>query len=238
MATASSRGGEVGLCSIGAGPVGSIMDLPPAGASRTRPGGEPVATIIPRWEWRTFGTRFGRSRRGFSRLDPDRHPGERRAVPVVAGGDNVKVRDDLLDIKVLKEVNADGLEQWTPVMKAAFPSPRPTSRGVRGAPPAGPALDREAYTWTSSSTSWPRPNGLVPDRTGPQTTRSLHDRRLHGRAVRRPAAWPRTRPSRSSPRTRPRSSRGPVDGPGRLREHQLPARPRRPRRRRAASGTR
>jgi len=33
-------------------------------------------------------------------------------------GDNVKVRDALMDVKVLREVNADGLEQWTPLMKA------------------------------------------------------------------------------------------------------------------------
>jgi exopolyphosphatase/guanosine-5'-triphosphate,3'-diphosphate pyrophosphatase len=38
-------------------------------------------------------------------------------------GDNVKVRDALMDIKVLREVNQDGLEQWTPVMKAGFPLP-------------------------------------------------------------------------------------------------------------------
>ena len=37
------------------------------------------------------------------------------------GGENVKVRDDLMDIKVLRQVNADGLEQWAPVMKAEFP---------------------------------------------------------------------------------------------------------------------
>ena len=28
-----------------------------------------------------------------------------------------------MDIKVLREVNPDGLEQWTPVMKAGFPLP-------------------------------------------------------------------------------------------------------------------
>ena len=38
-------------------------------------------------------------------------------------GENVKVRDALMDIKVLRELNADGLEQWTPVMKAGFPLP-------------------------------------------------------------------------------------------------------------------
>jgi exopolyphosphatase/guanosine-5'-triphosphate,3'-diphosphate pyrophosphatase len=33
----------------------------------------------------------------------------------------VKVRDELMDIKVLREVNSYGLEQWAPVMKAPFP---------------------------------------------------------------------------------------------------------------------
>jgi exopolyphosphatase/guanosine-5'-triphosphate,3'-diphosphate pyrophosphatase len=38
-------------------------------------------------------------------------------------GDNVKVRDALMDIKVLREVDRNGLERWTPVMKAGFPLP-------------------------------------------------------------------------------------------------------------------
>jgi exopolyphosphatase / guanosine-5'-triphosphate,3'-diphosphate pyrophosphatase len=33
----------------------------------------------------------------------------------------VKIRDDLLDVKLLREVAADGLERWEPVMKASFP---------------------------------------------------------------------------------------------------------------------
>ena len=36
-------------------------------------------------------------------------------------GDMVKVRDELMDVKHLLQVNDDGLEQWVPVMKAAFP---------------------------------------------------------------------------------------------------------------------
>ena len=36
---------------------------------------------------------------------------------------NVKVRDGLLDVKELEHVDADGLEQWTPVLKAEFPVP-------------------------------------------------------------------------------------------------------------------
>ena len=41
---------------------------------------------------------------------------------LLAGDDrNVKIRDDLLDVKVLREVDAKGLERWEPVMKADFP---------------------------------------------------------------------------------------------------------------------
>ena len=39
----------------------------------------------------------------------------------VRGTDAVKVRNELMDVKHLLEVNDDGLEQWVPVMKAAFP---------------------------------------------------------------------------------------------------------------------
>lgn len=62
-------------------------------------------------------------------------------------GDNVKVRDALMDIKVLKEVNADGLEQWTPVMKAGFPLPAADVAKVFEAwrLPV-PPLSRESYT--------------------------------------------------------------------------------------------
>ena len=34
---------------------------------------------------------------------------------------SVKVRDGLMDVKRLEHVDDDGLEQWRPVMKAAFP---------------------------------------------------------------------------------------------------------------------
>ena len=39
----------------------------------------------------------------------------------VLGTDAVKVRDDLMDVKHLVQVDDDGLEQWVPVMKAGFP---------------------------------------------------------------------------------------------------------------------
>jgi exopolyphosphatase/guanosine-5'-triphosphate,3'-diphosphate pyrophosphatase len=106
-----------------------------------------VATIIPRWEWRTFGSRFGAADVVFRALTPTGIQESDELYLLSGMGDNVKVRDDLMDIKVLKEVNADGLEQWTPVMKAGFPLPAAEVANVfealrREVPP----MTREAYT--------------------------------------------------------------------------------------------
>jgi hypothetical protein len=35
--------------------------------------------------------------------------------------ENVKIRDDLIDIKSLQQINDDKLEQWYPAMKEGFP---------------------------------------------------------------------------------------------------------------------
>jgi exopolyphosphatase/guanosine-5'-triphosphate,3'-diphosphate pyrophosphatase len=37
--------------------------------------------------------------------------------------DNTKVRDGLMDIKTLQQVNEDRLELWLPIMKGQFPLP-------------------------------------------------------------------------------------------------------------------
>ncbi|HET9497815.1 MAG TPA: Ppx/GppA family phosphatase, partial [Candidatus Limnocylindria bacterium] len=80
-----------------------------------------MATIIPRWEWRSFGSRFGAADVVFRVLTPTGIQESDELYLLSGAGDNVKIRDGLMDIKVLKEVNADGLEQWTPVMKVGFP---------------------------------------------------------------------------------------------------------------------
>ncbi|MFO1407475.1 MAG: hypothetical protein U1F08_08095 [Steroidobacteraceae bacterium] len=62
-------------------------------------------------------------------------------------GDNVKVRDALMDIKVLKQVDAHGLEQWIPVMKQAFPlSAGDTGAVLKALRLAVPATLRSGYT--------------------------------------------------------------------------------------------
>jgi exopolyphosphatase/guanosine-5'-triphosphate,3'-diphosphate pyrophosphatase len=106
-----------------------------------------VAEIIPRWEWRTFGHRFGAADVVFRALTPTGIQESDEVYLLSGQGDNVKVRDDLMDIKVLKEVNADGLEQWTPVMKVGFPLTQADVRRVFEAlRRPSPGLARESYT--------------------------------------------------------------------------------------------
>ena len=82
-----------------------------------------MAEITPRWEWRSFGRRFGEAETRLAALAPSGVQESDEIYLLSAAGANVKIRDALMDIKVLQEVNADGLEQWTPVMKAGFALP-------------------------------------------------------------------------------------------------------------------
>ena len=80
-----------------------------------------MSEIIPRWEWRSFGPRFGEAEKRLAALTPSGVQESDEVYLLSGAGGNVKIRAALMDIKVLRQVNADGLEQWTPVMKAGFP---------------------------------------------------------------------------------------------------------------------
>jgi hypothetical protein len=107
-----------------------------------------MENIIPRWEWRTFGETFGESDDRFAALEPGGgQESDELYLLSPSTDENVKIRDLLMDIKTLEQVNPDGLEQWKPVMKGAFPLPaavgtcRLHARAVRdGTGRAGPAL--------------------------------------------------------------------------------------------------
>jgi exopolyphosphatase / guanosine-5'-triphosphate,3'-diphosphate pyrophosphatase len=87
--------------------------------------GLPVDTIVPRWEWRTFGSEFGAADAAFAALEPELIQESDETYLLSPGVDAaVKIRAGLMDIKLLEEVNADGLEQWRPAMKETFPLPR------------------------------------------------------------------------------------------------------------------
>jgi exopolyphosphatase/guanosine-5'-triphosphate,3'-diphosphate pyrophosphatase len=103
--------------------------------------------IIPRWEWRTFGSRFGVAEDRFGALTPGAIQESDEVYLLGGSGDNVKIRADLMDIKVLRETDADGLERWEPVMKAGFPlAAADVQRVFEALHLETPPLDRETYT--------------------------------------------------------------------------------------------
>jgi exopolyphosphatase / guanosine-5'-triphosphate,3'-diphosphate pyrophosphatase len=110
-------------------------------------GGAAVAGIIPRWEWRTFGPGLGVAEAAFAGLVSGRVEESDELYLLSAAGANVKVRYDLMDIKLLREVDGDGLERWEPVMRRGFPLPAaevPRVFDAFGLP--APVLTRDAYT--------------------------------------------------------------------------------------------
>jgi exopolyphosphatase / guanosine-5'-triphosphate,3'-diphosphate pyrophosphatase len=106
-----------------------------------------MPAIVPRWEWRTFGTHFGVAEERFAALDSTGVQESDETYLLDSGSTgNAKIRDHLMDIKLLRETQHD-LERWEPVMKAAFPIDRDDARQVfdtLGMP--APALDRDRYT--------------------------------------------------------------------------------------------
>jgi len=104
--------------------------------------------IVPRWEWRVFAERFDAvERRLVSLATAPPEVSDELYVLGLRSEASVKVRDGLMDVKRLEQVDDDGLEQWRPVMKAPFPLARATVGAVLealGASPAG--LARAEYT--------------------------------------------------------------------------------------------
>ncbi|WP_028066791.1 Ppx/GppA phosphatase family protein [Solirubrobacter soli] len=79
-------------------------------------------TIVPRWEWRRFGPGLTRARQHLRRFDPTRSEESDETYLVSTDSDaSVKIRDGLVDVKELVAVGKHGLEQWRPILKAAFP---------------------------------------------------------------------------------------------------------------------
>jgi exopolyphosphatase / guanosine-5'-triphosphate,3'-diphosphate pyrophosphatase len=81
-----------------------------------------MSDIIPRWEWRSFGSHFGDAeiRLKMRGVDKFQHSDEIYLLSLASEA-NVKIRDDLLDIKLLEQTDVHEFEQWRPVLKQAFP---------------------------------------------------------------------------------------------------------------------
>ena len=77
--------------------------------------------VVPRWEWRTFGN-FEDADEALAKLwTAARVDSDETYILSMHGDALVKVRDGLLDTKVLQRVNGSGLQLWVPTMKTGFP---------------------------------------------------------------------------------------------------------------------
>src|SRR5690349_6234260 len=79
------------------------------------------ATIVPRWEWRTFGEPLDAAERFLAAFEMQSdHVSDEIYLLSLRSDASVKIRDGLMDVKHLRDED-DGLELWVPVMKGQFP---------------------------------------------------------------------------------------------------------------------
>jgi len=78
--------------------------------------------IVLRWEWRCFAPSLATIAQAVA-IPSDAASRESDEIYVLdpGGTENAKIRDGVLDIKRLRQIDADGLELWEPVLKARFP---------------------------------------------------------------------------------------------------------------------
>jgi exopolyphosphatase/guanosine-5'-triphosphate,3'-diphosphate pyrophosphatase len=131
---------------------------------------------VPRWEWRTFGERFGAAEELLGRREAERVQESDELYVLSQETDaSVKVRDDVLDVKRLEAVDGNGLEQWRPVLKGPFPLGAADVQVALGALGVSvPKLGREAYTLEQLVAEVVEPSPVL-------TAVAVHKRRVHYR---------------------------------------------------------
>src|SRR5690349_18411426 len=130
-----------------------------------------MSAIIPRWEWRTFGSHFGLADERFAALESTGVQESDEIYLLGAGIGNAKIRDDLMDIKLLREAQR-GLQRWEPVMKAPFPlSVDDARRAFETLETPLPELRRDSYTVDEFSAD-------VAGDAGPLRRVDVHKRRV------------------------------------------------------------
>src|SRR5205085_12282380 len=78
--------------------------------------------VVARWEWRTFGDELGEAEQRLAAMTPERvTESEETYLLSVDAEASVKLRDGVLDVKLLQRVDDDGLQQWRPVLKVSEP---------------------------------------------------------------------------------------------------------------------
>ena len=108
-----------------------------------------MGKIIPRWEYRVFAEDLGAVETNIRAHDCTRELDSAEDYIICrTNGNNVKIRDGLLDIKQLENVNDDTLEQWMPVLKVGFPCPADEAAKIFSAfGLARPGMTRDEYTY-------------------------------------------------------------------------------------------
>jgi exopolyphosphatase / guanosine-5'-triphosphate,3'-diphosphate pyrophosphatase len=121
-----------------------------------------LVTIIPRWEWRSFGADFGVAEAALAASTPGPVEDSDELYLLSAAGGNVKIRAGLMDLKLLREVDGDGLERWEPVMKRGFPLPAAeVARVFDALGVLAPPLTRDADTLEQFLAELVEPGGVV-----------------------------------------------------------------------------
>jgi exopolyphosphatase / guanosine-5'-triphosphate,3'-diphosphate pyrophosphatase len=130
--------------------------------------------IVPRWEWRTFGERFGAGEERLAELTPTSVDDSDELYIVSSRGEgSIKVRGGVLDVKRLEQVSDEGLEQWRPVAKAEFPiAAKDVAELLLGLDVGVPALNRDAYDLDELVDEVVRPSADL-------LSVSVHKRRAH-----------------------------------------------------------
>src|SRR5690348_8478767 len=122
-----------------------------------------MGSVVPRWEWRTFGPGVAIAGPHFAALEPTGVQESDETYLLTGTRPTAKVRDGRMDIKSLIEVDAAGLEQWRPVMKVAFPlSAADVGRTFEALGLATPGLARDAYTFDQFLAELAGPGGFRP----------------------------------------------------------------------------
>jgi exopolyphosphatase / guanosine-5'-triphosphate,3'-diphosphate pyrophosphatase len=142
----------------------------------TTPAGETgIPTgIVPRWEWRTFGESLGLADDLLSMREPQRVQESDEVYLLSEESDaSVKIRDGLMDVKRLEAVSGEGLEQWRPVLKKAFPlDAHDVSSVLSALGMPGEEAGSETYTLEQLLAELVRPNSAL-------TAVRVHKRRSH-----------------------------------------------------------
>ena len=116
--------------------------------------------IVARWEWRTFGAGFEEAEKKIRSYEQGNFKdSEENYILSRKSDENTKIRDDLMDIKALQNVNEHKLEQWLPVMKEGFPIKQEALKklfAIFKIPE--PAFERAEYTYDQFLSELIRPN--------------------------------------------------------------------------------